>query len=275
MSRTAPGTQRPRRAGSSLLQQAATATLLPAVLVGLEDLTAAWPDPARHDGDIAEALAACPLDGPGLSQVLDVLPILLQRIEAGEAPKSTGTVLHLLMLSEEYSAATLSALSHALRLFLAAAPDPGTYREALGALADMSARLVQARTADAVLDLVDLIAAGPEIDPAARITGCQEFLTRLRAFAGRLDAAQLVLATTLSDELHTGIAWPTSSSAGPHASERRERITATVLLYSLQDHVLGRVNTALDRLFPQVTVHLSRDLQAIVASVTRREPVTS
>jgi hypothetical protein len=28
------------------------------------------------------------------------------------------------------------------------------------------------------------------------LAGCQEFLARLRAFAGRLDAAQLLLATT-------------------------------------------------------------------------------
>ncbi|WP_432571577.1 protein DpdD [Kineococcus sp. SYSU DK005] len=243
-----------------LLHQAGQAHLDADVLVRLEEITEPWPDPGRADADLAETLAGAPWEGPGLTQLLDVLPVLLRRIEAGSSPRSTAAIVQLLVLSEEYTAATLAALAQALHLFLAAAPDEHGYRAVLSDLGEVHDRMVQVRTADVVLDLIDAIAAGPDPAPQVRLATCQRFLTRLRSLAARLSPVEQALAAALSQELGTGITWPAPSPVSPVDEASPSALRATVLLYTLQEHVPQRVKQALLQVHPQLTVHISGDV---------------
>ncbi|ABS05847.1 protein DpdD [Kineococcus radiotolerans] len=248
------------QAWADLLRLAAAGSMTAGMLTALEEVIDGWPSPGADDDTIAAILEANSLSGPGLTQTLDVIPLLLQSVEAGEAPRTSGGVLQLLIFSEEYTAATLSALAVALQRFLAASPEGATYGDTLGMLSETSARWVQVRTADTVLDLIDVILAGPNIAPSARVATCGELLTRLRSFAVRLSPAQLVLASALSDEVDCALSWPLPQADVANVADASAQITATVLLYSLQEHVLQRAEQALSFLFPRVTVHTSSHL---------------
>jgi hypothetical protein len=127
-------------------------------------------------------------------------------------------------------------------------------------LSDVASQLVQVRTIDRVLDLVDLLLAGPAVDEGIRLAVCENLLSRARGLARRLMPAQLVLAAELSAEAELGLDWPSlpnrSHEGGTTRPPAHDR---TVLLYSLQERVLDRVRRTLVQVAPGITVHTSSD----------------
>jgi hypothetical protein len=224
----------------------------------LDELARRWPVPTTNDHMLADRLARVPLEPPAISIVLDVLPLLLDAFEEGRAGESSGVAISLIFLSEEFNEAALVALTLALRSFLLAGPNATRYREVVGSLSDAAPQLVQVRTVDRVLDLVDLLLAGPAVDDGTRAAVCQNLLVRTREFGRRLSPAQTVLAAELSSEAGLDLTWPSTEELPSEAEEQQRPAAARIiLLYSLQERVLDRVRRTLLRVAPWLTVHTS------------------
>src|SRR5262249_13204867 len=158
---------------------------LAAISDTLDDLARHWSVPPGSDHTLAGKLARTPLEHPAIGVVLDALPLLLESLEDGRAGESSGGAISVILLSENLTEAALVALGLALRFFLSSGPDASRYREVVGSLSDVASQLVQVRTIDRVLDLTDLLLAGPAVDEGIRLTACQNLLSRVRGLARR------------------------------------------------------------------------------------------
>ncbi|HET8658049.1 MAG TPA: protein DpdD [Micromonosporaceae bacterium] len=224
----------------------------------LDEMTRHWPTPAAADRDLAAKLAQIPLEPSAVSITLDALPLLLEPMQDGRAGESSGVAVSLILLSEDLNEAALVALTIALRSFLLAGPNAGRYREVVSSLSDVAPQLVQVRTIDRVLDIVDLLLVGPAVDEGTRVAVCNDLLTRIRGLARRLSPAQVVLAEELGQEARLSLTWPALTGLSPEtpAQVAHRRV---VLLYSLQERVLDRVQRALRQIAPGLTIHTSSE----------------
>lgn len=242
------------------LDRVAAGEDLTAISSTLDDLARNWSVPPGSDHMLSGKLASVPLEHPAIGVVLDALPLLLDSLEDGRAGESSGVAISLILLSEDLNEAALVSLALALRSFLASGPDASRYREVVGSLSDVAPQLVQVRTVDRVLDLVDLLMAGPAVDDGVRIAVCENLLSRTRGLARRLTPAQLLLAGELSAEAELGLNWPSLTERSRESSTLRQPTHhQTVLLYSLQERVLDRVRRTLVQVAPEVTVHTSSE----------------
>ncbi|NYF57179.1 protein DpdD [Micromonospora purpureochromogenes] len=224
----------------------------------LDEIAHQWP--VIDDRSIAAAIAQIPPESHAVTTILDALPLLLDALGEQRAGISSGVAISLILLSEEFNEAALASLTVALRSFLLAAPNAAEYREAISSLSDFAPQMVQVRTVDRVLDLVDLLLAGPAVEPGTRATVCQDLLARVRDLGRRLTPAQIILAGELSLDAGLNLAWPSLIATGELEAGRSLRADArTILLYSLQQRVLDRVRAALRQLAPALTVHTSSD----------------
>jgi hypothetical protein len=225
----------------------------------LDDIARDWSVPPASDRALAGKLARAPLEHPAIGVVLDALPLLLESLDDGRAGECSGVAISLILLSEEFNEATLVALALALKSFLASGPNASRYREVVGSLSDVASQLVQVRTIDRSLDLVDLLLAGPAVDEGIRLGACQNLLSRVRGLVRRLTPGQLVLAGELSAEAGLGLDWPSLAELSHEATSRRPAHGRTVLLYSLQERALDRVRRTLVQVVPEITVHTSSE----------------
>ncbi|MFG1757035.1 protein DpdD [Micromonospora echinofusca] len=223
----------------------------------LDEIAHQWP--VIDDPSVAAAIAQIPPESPAVSTILDALPLLLDALGEQRAGRSSGVAISLILLSEEFNEAALASLTLALRSFLIAAPNAAEYREAVSSLSDFAPQLVQVRTVDRVLDLVDLLLAGPAVEPGTRAMVCQDLLARVRDLGRRLTPPQIILASELSLEAGLDLAWPSLTPAEQETGTDLRTDVRTVLLYSLQERVLDRVQAALLQLAPLLTVHTSSD----------------
>lgn len=242
------------------LDRVAAGEDLTAISNTLDDLARNWSVPPGSDHTLAGKLARAPLEHPAIGVVLDALPLMLESLEDGRTSESSGVAISLILLSEDLNEAALVALALALRSFLASGPDASRYREVVGCLSDVASQLVQVRTIDRVLDLVDLLLAGPAVDEGIRLAVCENLLSRARGLARRLTPAQLVLAAELSAEAELGLDWPPlPEQSREGGTPRQPAHDRTVLLYSLQERALDRVRRTLVQVAPEITVHTSSE----------------
>jgi hypothetical protein len=218
-----------------------------------------WPSPATCDQEVASLLDH--LDDNGAMQAWATAGAFLDADAYAEpAARAAHAYVRNALAFGRYSPGDLAALVALTEIVLRSSPDRETYVALLDDLGSEHERWAGPHRATLVLDLVDLLnrSACPDAEARARLT--LPLLTTLLAHRSRLTPDQDEFARQLAGESTTDLEWPPVTSADdelqPLSTLRR---SGTVLLYSLDSAVLDRTAEALQRLAPDLRMHLCAD----------------
>jgi hypothetical protein len=233
----------------------------PSALEEADNGVVAWETPGSADEALADLLDTIDPDSNTAEMLREALPFLLQADDMEQPIARTAAILltHLL-LAERLSAADVRALCPLLQSQLASSPPASRYAQLVSELGEGAERIVSANWSAASLDLVDTLIAYPCPDEQARLRFGALVLSRLQAFAHRLQPNERAFAQQLSEELRLDIPWPVGSGSEPEQQVLPPSTGwPTVLLYSLQERVTGRVKQFLERRYEGIRVHISGD----------------
>jgi hypothetical protein len=168
-------------------------------------------------------------------------------------------ILDLLLLGSGRTATAVRAVGELLAALLSVGIDPATYKRTLSDLLDWLSTALGVPTADAVIDVVDLLATYPSPDPATRQTLWVSVAGGLSRLWPRLSIAQQSVIVDVAAVLETpGIPafgvpqrpMPDSVPLGPGRGY-------LVAIYTLMEGAGLRVQRALERANPGIRVELS------------------
>ncbi|WP_163618048.1 protein DpdD [Microbacterium sp. B35-30] len=223
-----------------------------------QDQAASWPPVATIDGVFADAI-----DDVDMMATDDLLLSIAFFLEADDferpAPRSAEAFLRRYLLTERFAPADLAVICALLDVFLRGAPSAARYREVLGDVRASSERWVAIATASRALDIADTVALGPTVDASARADFVTTLLSPLNQQKRRLDGTLRDLAALVTADVGLDFDWsvpllPESTEGGPDLS-----VALRILLYSLDEGTLARVEKAIGQRWPAATVRTSSE----------------
>ncbi|WP_280335140.1 protein DpdD [Nocardia wallacei] len=217
-----------------------------------------WPSPADDDEKIAGLLDG--LQDDGAEQMWSVVGAFLEAIGYDDpaAHSAEAFILNALTYSR-FHPGDLLAIQALLGVALRGAPSADRYSRLLREIGSESDRWVAPERASTVLDIVDALVLAACPDEAARQQLAYRLLTPLSRHSERLDTADIAFARVLDDELALGLPWQTDGNDEKTDSETWFAAEVNVLLYSLDEKVLGRVTEQLRSAAPNARVTTSSD----------------
>ncbi len=223
-----------------------------------QDQAASWPPVATIDGAFADAI-----DDVDLMATDDLLLGIACFLDADDferpAPRSAEALLRRYLISERYAPADLAAICALLEVFLRGAPSAERYREVLGDVRASSERWVAIATASRALDLADTVALGPAVDPSARADFVATLISPLNQQKRRLDGTLRDLAALVTADVGLDFDWSVPVPPDSAAVELDSSIAVRILLYSLDEGTLARVEKAIAQRWPAATVRTSSE----------------
>ncbi|MET9289429.1 protein DpdD [Nocardia beijingensis] len=254
---TAPAAQSAIRSWSELL--AAISDNSPAVRNVLRESSwQDWPPPAQEDEEIAGLLDG--LRDEAAEQAWSAVGAFLEAAGYDDpaAYSAEAFILNALTHSR-FNPGDLLAIQALLGVALRGAPNADHYGRLLWEIGSESDRWVAPERASVVLDIVDTLVLSACPDEAARQQLSYRLLTPLSRHSERLDPADVAFARVLDGELKLGLPWQIEQDDEPVESELWHAANVSVLLYSLDEKVLGRVTEQLRALAPNARVTCSSD----------------
>jgi hypothetical protein len=217
-----------------------------------------WPSPAQDDEEIAGLLDG--LGDEAAEQAWSIVGAFLEAIGYDDpASRSAEAFILNALTHSRFKPGDLLVIQALLGVTLRGAPNADHYERLLRELGSESDRWVAPERASAVLDVIDSLLLSACPDEAARQQLGYRLLTPLSRHAERLDSADLAFARVLDGELGLGLPWQTEQGDELAESEAWQSENVSVLLYSLDEKVLGRVTEQLRSIAPNVRVTISSD----------------
>ncbi|KAB8170797.1 hypothetical protein FH609_002410 [Streptomyces sp. 3MP-14] len=220
---------------------------------------AAWASPAVDDAVLAEFL-----DGLGNEAADRVWQLVGAFIEAVGYNEPAGLTAHAFIRSavafDRFGPGDLAALQALMEIALRAAPAAQTYVEILEEISAERSRWVSPERAPVALDFVDrlVLAACPDSD--ARGTFAFGLLEPLWVHQTRLSESDLAFARRLANEVGIDFDWQDRVGlVGEREVTLADLPSLNLLLYSLDEAVLGRCAEEIERLAPAVKVVTASD----------------
>jgi hypothetical protein len=174
------------------------------------------------------------------------------------AMRTAAALLGHYLVAERFSPNDLGAICALLEIFLRAGPPTALYREALEDLRSYASQWVAASTAARVVDIADVVASGPHSDPDARAAFVAALLSPLHHLRHRLSPALRRLASLIARDVELDLAW-TDREADSADETSSAALRGQILLYSLDEGCLARVEKAAGLQWPTIRVHTSSD----------------
>lgn len=217
-----------------------------------------WPSPARDDEKIASLLDD--LKDEGAEQAWSTVGAFLEAIGYDDPAdhSSEAFILNALTYSR-FKPGDLLVIQALLGVALRGAPNADRYGCLLREIGSESDRWVAPERASMVLDIVDSLVLSACPDEAARQQLSCRLLTPLSRHSERLDPADIAFARVLDGELGLGLPWQTDQNDENTDSEAWYAADVNVLLYSLDEKVVGRVTEQLRSIAPNARVTTSSD----------------
>lgn len=213
---------------------------------------ASWPSPAADDAVLAAYLDS--LEDQAADEVWQAVGAF---IDAVGYERPAGLTAHAFIRNavtfDRFGPGDLAVLQALTEIALRAAPSPQTYADLLDEIGAERSRWVSPERAPIALDFVDrlFLAACPDLN--ARSNLAYNLLEPLWRHQGRLSEADLAFAKRLSQELSIEFSWhDLPGGNGGQEPTLADTPSKNVLLYSLDEAVLGRCAEEIERLAPAV-----------------------
>lgn len=217
-----------------------------------------WPSPAQDDEEIASLLDN--LGDEAAEQAWSAVGAFLEAIGYDDpAGRSAQAFILNALTHNRFKPGDLLVMQALLGVTLRGAPNADHYGHLLREISSESDRWVAPERASTVLDIVDSLVLSACPDEAARQQLGYRLLTPLSRHAERLDPADLAFARVLDGELGLELPWQTEQGDELSESEAWHSANVSVLLYSLDEKVLGRVTEQLRSIAPNARVTASSD----------------
>lgn len=172
------------------------------------------------------------------------------------AMRTAAALLGHYLVAERFRPNDLGAICALLEIVLRAAPPVALYRGTLEDLRSYSSQWVAASTAARVLDIADVVASGPHSDPDTRTAFVAALLSPLHHLQHRLSPALRRLASLIASDVELDLTWTDQQVDGADETSSTA-IRSRILLYSLDEGCLKRVEKAVGLQWPNVGVHTS------------------
>ncbi|MCH9732749.1 MAG: hypothetical protein K0U84_24320 [Actinomycetia bacterium] len=219
-----------------------------------DELWREWPAPSVDDGKIAAVIES--LDDHSAARVWSLAGPFVDADDFGTpAPKAAQSLIDIALLQGKFRPADLAGVVALTDIVLRSAPTVADYARLVDDLSADVDRWASIERASVELDLADMLARYASPDPEARLRLTTRLLEPLSRQRARISIDELRLARSLDEELDVGLVWDEpegSQSAAPH-------IEGHLLLYSLDEAILSRVENALAELAPGLNVRSSHD----------------
>lgn len=174
------------------------------------------------------------------------------------AAKTAKALLNHFLISERFGPIDLGAICALLEIFLRASPPMAQYRALLDDLQSYAPQYVAPNAAGRVLDIADVVTSGPIGESDARTSFVAALVLPLHHLQRKLSPALRRLASLVTEDVGLNLAWVDERSS--EASESGiETLSAQVLIYSLDEGCLARVEKAAELQWPSVKVRKSFD----------------
>ncbi|MFA4897328.1 MULTISPECIES: protein DpdD [Microbacterium] len=222
------------------------------------DQARSWPAVSTIDSELAEVIDD--LDWLATDDLLSGVAYFLEVDDIDRpAPRSAEALLRRYLLSDRYAPHDLGAICSLLEVFLRGAPGLARYREVLGDVRATSDQWVAIGTASRALDMADAVALGPTVDFAARSDFVTTLLSPLNQQKRRLHDAVRGLAGLVTSDVGLDFDWSVPNSKEEAGPDVVPAVTLRILLYSLDEGTLSRVQSAIKQTWPGASVRTSSD----------------
>ncbi len=223
------------------------------------DQIGSWPPAADVDAELAKAIDD--LDWLATDDLLSGIASFLDSDEIERpASRSAEAFLRRYLLAERFTPADLGVICSLLDVVLRGAPSAAKYREVLGDVRASSDQWVSIATASRTLDLADTVVLGPATDAAARADFVATLLSPLNQQKRRMDDTLRGLAGLVTSDIGlVDFDWSIAVASDEVAVEVAPPPAPRILLYSLDEGTLGRVQKAIQLEWPAAIVRTSSD----------------
>jgi hypothetical protein len=174
------------------------------------------------------------------------------------AAKTAKALLGHFLISERFGPIDLGAICALLEIFLRASPPMVQYRDLLGDLQSYAPQYVAPNAAGRILDIADVVTSGPVGDSEARTSFVGALVLPLHQLQRKLSPALRRLASLVTEDVGLDLAW-VDEKPSEAAESSSETLPAQVLIYSLDEGCLARVEKAAQLQWPSVKVRASFD----------------
>lgn len=213
-----------------------------------------WPLPSTYDEQIAAVIAD--LDDSSARRVWSLAGPFIDADDFGAPAASTAQALiDIALLQGKFRPADLAGLVALTDIVLRSAPTVGDYARLVDDLSAEVDRWASVERSTVELDLADMLARNASPNPEARLRLTTRLLEPLSRQRARISLDELRMARQIDRELDLGLVWDEPEGAQPTT----EQIEGNLLLYSLDEAVLSRVQGALAELAPNLAVRSSHD----------------
>jgi hypothetical protein len=218
----------------------------------------AWLPAWRVDPDLADAIDALPEFATD-----DLLAGVAALLDADDldhpAPHTAAALVRRYLVAERFSPYDLGAIAALLGIFLRSGPSPDSYREVLSDVRGFAHQWVSVGTATRAIDLADVVACGPAGDSATRADFVAALLAPLNQQKRRLPASLRQLAGLITEDVALDYDWAVAEADSAALPTSRHASSHRILLYSLDNGTLARVEKTINLEWPHVRVEISSD----------------
>ncbi|MEH3135971.1 MAG: hypothetical protein PGN30_13350 [Mycolicibacterium neoaurum] len=221
------------------------------------DQTRDWAPAWTIDAELASAIDELPQ--AATDSLLSGVAAFLEADDPNHpAAKTAKALLDHFLISERFGPVDLSAICALLEIFLRASPPMAQYRSLLNDLQSYAPQYVAPNAAGRVLDIADVVTSGPIGEVEARTSFVAALVLPLHHMQRKLSPALRRLASLVTEDVRLDIAWVDEMPSEADESGV-ETLSANVLLYSLDEGCLARVERAAELQWPSVKVRASFD----------------
>ncbi|MGY1680621.1 protein DpdD [Geodermatophilus sp. SYSU D01176] len=216
-----------------------------------------WAPAWSIDAELADAIDALPQIAT--DSLLSSVATFLDTDDPNHpAVRTAAALLSHYLVAERFSPNDLGAICALLEIVLRAAPPVALYRGTLEDLRSYASQWVATSTAARVLDIADVVASGPNSDPDTRAAFVAALLSPLHHLRHRLSPALRRLASLIAADVELDFTWNDREADSTDETSGRA-LRGQLLLYSLDEGCLARVEKAVELQWPGVGVHTSSD----------------
>lgn len=213
-----------------------------------------WPAPADVDEVIAAAITG--FDDASAARAWSLAGPFIDADDFGlPAPKTAQALIDIALLLGRFGPADLAGLVALSDIVLRSAPTDDHYTRFVDDLNEDVTRWASVERSSVELDLADLLARHASPNSEARLRLTTRLLEPLSRQRARISIDELEMARRIDHELDLGLVWDQPEAMQSPA----QQIKGNLLLYSLDEPVLSRVESALAELAPGLNVRSSHD----------------
>jgi hypothetical protein len=218
-----------------------------------------WPSPADIDEDLSAVATA--FDDATWKRAWETLtgPLIEAMGYDQSAPRTVLAFLTYAFSFDRFGPGDLITVQALTEIYLRSAPGSAAYAELLDMVHGSCGQWVSPENAVVAMDFADRLVLAAAPDRTARTQLAVALLEPLNRYRERLDPQAFAFARQLAGELEIPFDWEVAEQPTEMAAGEAEPLTASILLYSLDQAVLQRTATQLQGNAPHLRVSLSDD----------------